>query len=375
MIYIIGIAITFFLTFILSTKNRKSSADKILIGWLVIILIQLVLFSLVSNQEYTRFPYLLGFEIPLPLLHGPFLFLYTIALTKGHLPIRKTSSHFVSFAFAFFSTIPFLLLDNDKKIYVYQNEGEGYRLLSSIIFYGIIVSGISYTILSLRALKKYRRVIKDNFSNTERINLEWLYRLVIGLSCIWILVFFADEEVIFTSVVLFVVLIGYYGIKQVGIFTNQPELELVSLFSETTTEVSELNFDPKVNVKYEKSFLKEDEAQDIHRRLVLLMKEKKLYKTPELTLSIVSEELNIHPNTLSQVINSVEQKNFFDYVNTLRIEEFKQSITNPDNQKYTLLSLAYECGFNSKTSFNRNFKNLTGKSPSEYLKESKVILD
>jgi AraC-like DNA-binding protein len=105
------------------------------------------------------------------------------------------------------------------------------------------------------------------------------------------------------------------------------------------------------------------------------MTEKKLYQTPELTLNIVSKELNIHPNTLSQVINSVEQKNFFDYVNTLRIEEFKHRITNPDNHKYTLLSLAYECGFNSKTSFNRNFKNLTGKSPSEFLKESKVILD
>jgi AraC-like DNA-binding protein len=88
---------------------------------------------------------------------------------------------------------------------------------------------------------------------------------------------------------------------------------------------------------------------------------------------MVAEELEIHPNTLSQVINTVEQKNFFDYVNTLRIEEFKERIANPDNQKYTLLSLAFECGFNSKTSFNRNFKNLTGKSPSEYLKESKAI--
>lgn len=373
MIYIIGIAITFFLTLILSTKNRKSNADKILIGWLVIILIQLVLFSIVSNKEYTKFPYLLGFEIPLPLLHGPFLFLYTIALTKGKLPIRKSYHHFISFAIAFFLTLPFLLLDNDKKIYVYQNEGEGYKILSITIFFGILISGIIYIFLSLSALKKHRSLIKDNFSYIERINLEWLYRLIIGLSCVWILVFFADEEVIFTSVVLFVVLIGYFGIKQVGIFTNQRELE--SPFSETTIEVSELNVDPKMNVKYEKSFLKENQTKDIHKRLVLLMTEKKLYQTPELTLNIVSEELNIHPNTLSQVINSVEQKNFFDYVNTLRIEEFKHRITNPANHKYTLLSLAYECGFNSKTSFNRNFKNLTGKSPSEYLKESKVILD
>ena len=112
-----------------------------------------------------------------------------------------------------------------------------------------------------------------------------------------------------------------------------------------------------------------------HAKLVGLMNQKKLFLTPELTLTMVAEELEIHPNTLSQVINTAEQKNFFDYINTLRIKEFKKRIADPDNQKYTFLSLAYECGFNSKTSFNRNFKNLTGKSPSEYLKAIKLMRD
>lgn len=89
---------------------------------------------------------------------------------------------------------------------------------------------------------------------------------------------------------------------------------------------------------------------------------------------MVSRELDVHPNTLSQVINRAEQKNFFDYINTLRVADFKEKAANPENQKYTLLSLAYDCGFNSKTSFNRNFKKITGKSPSEYLKEAEIIL-
>lgn len=374
MIYIIGIAITFFLSLILLTKKGKSSADRILFGWLCVILVQLILFSVISSKEYVQYPYLLGFEIPLPLLHGPFLFLYTMALTIGNISFRKMSFHFIPYTIAFILTLPFLLLEQEIKIYVYQKEGEGYKLLSSVILLGIILSGITYTVLSLRTLMSHRRMIKDNFSYTEKINLEWLYRLIIGLSCIWILVFFADDEIIFTSVVLFVVFIGYYGIKHVGIFTNQPQLELLSSVSETTKEF-ELIIAPMENTKYERSSLADNQAQDIHKRLVLLMKEKKLYQTPELTLAVVSEELDVHPNTLSQVINAVEQKNFFDYINTLRIEEFKERVANPDNQKYTLLSLAYECGFNSKTSFNRNFKNLTDKSPSEYLKESKVMLD
>jgi AraC-like DNA-binding protein len=374
MIYIIGVAITFFLSFILMTKKGKSSSDKVLFGWLCVILVQLVLFSLISSGEYVWFPYLLGLEIPLPLLHGPFLFLYTKTLIDGNTSFRKIPFHFIPFLMAFLSTIPFLLLEENEKIYVYQNEGEGYRLLSSVILFGIILSGITYTVLSLYTLRRHRRQIKDNFSYTEKINLEWLYRLILGLSCIWIIVFFADDEVIFTFVVLFVVFIGYYGIKQVGIFTNTPHLALTSPVSETI-EKSEFFLSPVENAKYENSSLSDNQAEDIHRRLALLMQEKKLYQIQELTLAMVSEELDLHPNTLSQVINSVEKKNFFDYINSLRIEEFKERIAIPDNQKYTLLSIAYECGFNSKTSFNRNFKNLTGQSPSEYLKERKSKSD
>lgn len=366
MIYIVGVTITFFLAFILLTKKEKSIADKILFTWLCVILVQLVLFAIISSKEYLQFPYLLGLEIPMPLLHGPFLFLYTSQLTREPEITGKKLLHFIPFFIAFLSTVPFLLLDSEEKISVYQNEGKGYLVLSSIILFGIIASGMTYTVLSLRTLIKHKKQIKDNFSYTEKINLEWLFRLIIGLSCIWVLVFFADDEVIFSSVVLFVLFIGYYGIKQVGIFTNKPTLK-----SAIAPESIKPEAQPAVTVKYskyEKSSLTDDQISHIHKDLVALMKQKKLFLTAELSLSMLSEELEVHPNTLSQVINTVEQKNFFDYINSLRVEEFMERVADPENQKFTLLSLAYECGFNSKTSFNRNFKNITGKSPSEYLK-------
>lgn len=373
MIYIIGIVITFFLSFILLTKKGKSGADKILFAWLCVIFVHLLLFSIISSKEYLKFPYLLGFEMPLPLLHGPFLFLYSMALTTEQFGRPKIFLHFLLFTISFIATIPFLILNPEEKILVYQNEGKGFETISTIIFIGIVLSGITYTFLSLQVLVNHKKLIKDNFSSIEKINLQWLFRLILGLSCIWILVFFAADEIIFSSVVLFVVFIGYYGIKQVGVFTNQQVLELSpAIESKELAEPSVAT--PKVS-KYDKSALSDIQLKSIHSRLLQLMKQKKLFLTPELTLSMVAEELEIHPNTLSQVINTAEQKNFFDYVNTLRIKEFKARVTNPDNQKYTLLSLAYECGFNSKTSFNRNFKNLMGKSPSEYQKDSKAMFD
>ena len=74
----------------------------------------------------------------------------------------------------------------------------------------------------------------------------------------------------------------------------------------------------------------------------------------------------IHPNHLSQIINELEGKNFYEFVNQYRIEEFKRLVSFPKNHQFTLLSLAFECGFNSKSSFNRYFKKSTGQTPSQY---------
>ena len=73
------------------------------------------------------------------------------------------------------------------------------------------------------------------------------------------------------------------------------------------------------------------------------------------------------PHVLSKVLNEGYDKNFFDFINTHRIEELKARLHNPQFRSYTLLSMALEVGFNSKTAFNRSFKKLTNQTPSEYL--------
>ncbi|MFM9987939.1 helix-turn-helix domain-containing protein [Flavobacterium sp.] len=127
-------------------------------------------------------------------------------------------------------------------------------------------------------------------------------------------------------------------------------------------------------IKYEKSKINSDEVSAIQKKLNVLIQTEKTYTDPELTLSDLAQKISVHPNTLSQIINSVEQKNFYEYINDLRVEEFKKLIAVPENQKFTLLSLAFESGYNSKTAFNRNFKKNTGHSPSDYLKQMNISL-
>lgn len=373
MINIIGIVITTFLAVILFTKKEKSFSDNILLIWLIVIIAHLFFFALISTGNYIRFPHLLGFEIPLPLLQGPLIYLYTKSLTDLKSTNSKILLHFIPFLIALISIFPFLLLNSNMKISVYQNGGESYSTLKNIIFISIILSGIIYTVLSLFSLIKYQRKIEHNFSYTEKINLRWLYGLIIGISLIWLMILIADDEAIYSAVVCYVIFIGYFGIKQVGIFTNSPP-RLLPLASQLN-EPKELHLRRNENIKYDKSSLTNSELKIIHEKLAELMRENKLFLTSELSLATVAAILDVHPNTLSQVINRVEKKNFFEYINNLRVDEFKEKVSIPLNhKKYTLLSLSYECGFNSKTSFNRNFKNITGKSPSDYLKEINVTL-
>ena len=120
-------------------------------------------------------------------------------------------------------------------------------------------------------------------------------------------------------------------------------------------------------LKYQKSGLSADAAEALHRQLAQAMQDEKYYLDGELSLSGLASQLNTQPNYLSQVINEREGKNFYDYINTLRIEEFKRVAASPDQRKYTLSALAQHCGFNSKSSFNRCFKKVTGQSPSEFV--------
>jgi AraC-like DNA-binding protein len=78
------------------------------------------------------------------------------------------------------------------------------------------------------------------------------------------------------------------------------------------------------------------------------------------------------PRYLSQLINKKSEKNFRDFINQFRIEEFKKRARDPDSKNYTLLSIAYECGFNSKATFNRVFKNHTGITPSTFYKHPEL---
>lgn len=398
MLYLAGIFITFFLAIILLGKKGKTTADHVLAAWLCVMGVHLFLFYFQITGNIYDYPYLLGIQIPLPLLQGPLLYIYTLTATRNNKFSNKYWLHFIPAAAAFIVLSKFFLLSDTEKINVYKNAGAGFEVQSNIILISLIISGFTYVLLSYRELMLYKERIASEYSNTERINLNWLRYLMFGILAIWlVIVFDGGDKLIFGVVVIFVLLLGYFGIKQVGIFTYRQAIERKAIMpagQENPGGIDNINKtvqpdtandtfpaifpkeDPPTgqseSKKYESSGLQKETAGKIHQQLVNLMQKEKVFKEAELSLADLAKRLEVHPNNLSQVINSYENKNFYDYINSLRIEEFKRIVNLPDNKQYTLLSLAFECGFNAKTSFNRNFKKITGQSPSEYLKKANI---
>ena len=373
MLYIIGFGISFFLSIILFSKKNKSLPDKLLAIWLCIIGIHLVLYYLFVTVDKLDNKLIISFGLALPLLHGGFLYLYTLFSTSRRSWTYNKVWYFSPFLIVFaFYTCFFLFSWNET---ISEKNRALLELGKSLL---IFASGIVYTFLSFRQLLKYRRSMVQQFSNTEKINFNWLLYLILWIGIIWLLVIFVRmDEFVFGSVALFVIWLGYFGIKQVQLFSQFPtqviavsQLQTPAIISDPKVTTS-LPEEPLKKVKYQHSYLSEEQGTLIHSALNKLMVEKLVFQNPDLTLDELAAQLLVHPNTLSQVINSIEQKNFYDYINGMRIAHFISLISKTENQKYTILHLAFECGFNSKAAFNRNFKKVTNLTPSEYIQLQK----
>jgi AraC-like DNA-binding protein len=370
MFFIIGIIIATFLCCLLILKKKKEPADFILIAWIGIITIHLILFYGLRSELSYKYPHTLGLILPIPLLHQVLLYFYTIELTrKKTVTIVKILVHLIPFFILTGIAIPFFLLPPDQKVYIFQNNGKGFEWYISIQLMMILISGFGYTITSIYEIRNHRKRLQQLVSNTDKKMLRWLEYLVFGLGCIWFLSIFFSDSVILSAVVVFVFFIGFFGINQVPVFYTQWEIENKIPDNQDmiiSAEPEDAAFEKPVSM-YTKSGLTDKGISEIMERLEEMMKTEKYYKNNELTLNDLAKKMQIHPNNLSQAINSMTGKSFYHYINSWRINEFLAIASLPENKNYTLNALAFECGFNSKTTFNKYFKLQTGKTPSEHL--------
>jgi AraC-like DNA-binding protein len=228
-----------------------------------------------------------------------------------------------------------------------------------------------------------------NFSNLESINLNWLRVLAVGLGSVSIIVWIVhiisnlniiDHNVsrdfwIFLSVTIFVFIAGYFGFRQGVIYKFEPNEEK----SQGVVAVNDSAYSKKAgkivleNKKYEKSQLSKKDAERIIEKLGRYMVDEKAYTNCDLSLEEVAQNIGITSHTLSQILNVFIQKNFFNYVNEYRVERVKNMLTDQTYNNLSLVGIALEAGFNSKSSFNRIFKKTTGMTPTDFKNKNSGI--
>jgi AraC-like DNA-binding protein len=357
--------------------RQKQLPDWILICWLSIFFSNVATFFILESSPEPSSIWeiiLLDTSDASIFLHGPIFWLYTCALTRP--AFRFNSRHI-------FHLIPFLVFLVLILSGLLYNPGTTY-LTVKFTSMAKLASMLVYILAVIRSLLKYRKHVEDIFSNAEKKYLDWLWLLSLAILALWVIGFVStvmgwfgtvspqvgDGPVLKLSTDLFIMLMSYFGFRQSAIFESPRQSVVVSEELETLDEIIRVvpDTEKQDSPKYVKSGLSAMRSKEIHLALVQFMDSGKPYLDEDLTLFSLAAIMDVPPNYLSQVINTYEHRNFFDFINCYRVEEIKRIIHLDKYKNFSLLGIAFECGFNSKAAFNRAFKKFTGQTPSAFKK-------
>lgn len=305
-------------------------------------------------------PDLYVFGEPILFLYAPFLFLYTRSVTSNNPPLRWYDG---------FHFLPFLLVLTYFLLYFHleSNEMKVSMLLSNELWQPFIVNGsmlwlqfIIYALACIYLLIVYKIKLKLYNSSYSHELFQWLVFLV-GAFLVW--------KAIFVSGFLFGVFEGEFAFL-FKIFIELGFLFYASMIAYKGLLMSHVILSLEEENSYRSSPLTTDDRKSMISKLEQVIRKDKPYMHPDLSLNQLAQECGIPVHHLSQILNTDLKKNFYSYINKLRVEEAEKMLAEPKNKNLTVLEILYEVGFNSKSVFNTAFKKHTGMTPTAYRKRA-----
>lgn len=339
-----------------------------------------------------QFPYLVGINLPFDVSVGVALYWYVRSTTFPEKDNRPQAflKHYSLFFICVILSIPYWSMDFDSKLFMMET-GAVPPEWPAYVSYTVggqtllkIVSFSAYLFLSIKMLLEHKARIKHVFSYQEKITLMWLtnmlwlflFGLIQGIS---ILLFFQDHEELtqimgfmeyFSIIVIFY--IGVMGLLQPEIYRKSEQVYIRELKQELATPRESKTDEQNGNkIKYRKSALTNNDIQRIANKLNTLMQEQQIFLDPDLSMPQLADGLSVSPNYLSQTLSSKFDTNFFDYINRLRIEYAKAQLLDPKLNKKSVVDIAIDSAFNSRSAFYTAFKKHVGMTPSQFKKAAK----
>ncbi len=313
------------------------------------------------DSFYSHYAHHIRFLFEPLLFTIPFLFFYLLATINWD--IKKW--YYSLFAPGILHNI--LLYSDDRFL------SENGLTIYETTFY---ILGIVLIIIAIRILHKHQKNISDYYSDIEHKSLSWLRSLFIlilvsfsvsilseGLESIG-----ANSEtfeniflLLFIGLAIFTPFwIGYNGL-------SQPEIFKESLFLTPLVDdrIEQLVLHQSENMNEQESTISEEDMQHFFR-IKEQIKNQELYTNPKLNLRMLAEAIDLSERELSRLINECGQVNFYRFINEFRVEKFKELLQSPKAQKLSLLGLATEAGFASKSTFYAAFKAIEDMTPKQY---------
>jgi len=289
-------------------------------------------------------------------LIGPAIYFHIQNITGQNISKKQVWTHFIP------ALLTVLLM---VALFLYRtkiDKIEDFSLLktASVVFISLqVIHLLSYLFLSRKLVSSYAKKCETYYSSISRINLKWVKHLMQLTSILGAGIFILHMMIVSggyyqinnNADFLFLVLLGAIILSIIYKSWKQPEI-VSGIYEEIG--------------KYKNSPLSDSDSSNLKEKLEILLQEEKAYLTQELNLSQLAELLGTQAYLLSQLLNENYGENFFNFINGHRINFAKQKIQDGYLSSRTLEAIAYESGFNSKSTFNRAFKKKVGCSPKEF---------
>jgi len=372
--------------------NTKHYPKKFIAWYMFANAIYFTLIWLHSFGHYQLLRFFFPLGMPLLISFLPLFYFYFRALTQPKFKVTGSQYiHLVPSAICFITQFIFFLLPEDDSLRFLagikissENRWIEQVLIWSnrFFFYIFFTLQFIYYFFKFRTnLRLHRLRLELMFSYKEKLDLKWMQYLFIGILLFFLgndLAYFIRNNHPWFAVVFFCLgmlvinfFIGYHSMMQNDLAEHEMISRMTHFYGqqqETANagiEQQEL-FSTQEFQKYQRSGLKDDTRQQILQQLELLMEQEQFYKDSQISIEDLAIKLNMSSKNVSQAINEGYQKNFFNYINELRIAEARDLLQSEAHRNLSIEGIAREVGFQSKSSFYTAFKKSTGFTPTEF---------
>ncbi|NOW95503.1 ABC transporter permease [Mucilaginibacter sp. SG564] len=355
----IFIGLTFILLLVTTKRSNQGASHFLAIGLATVVLWMAWLLGTDIRLE-NYFPHWSWLPMRLSLAFGPLIFFYVLKMTRPEFKFRyKDLLHFSPLLLELGAHA--LQIKESLRTSLATYDTMTFRQLNPVLQFLAFISVIIYLYQCHKLIQNYYQQLKFTEGDRYRYELRWLQRLLMGFGLIWLL------WVPYTAIDYFY----YHG--ELDLPAYYPLYLLLAVVFIRIAIVIYLR--PEAGAPAEIPLLSKPllpaELRQKATWLKKTMKTGLYYQDPELSLSSLAGKLDLSLHELSRIINTVFKKSFNDFINDYRVADVVRKMQDPAYAHLTLLGIAFESGFNSKTTFNRIFKQITGKSPVEYKNELK----